>query len=105
MMTEPQNIFLTENRRDILNQESDWSDSAVANERSRINKRTKLVLEELTEIAQSPVIENENAFPPELVAELFEALFTPTIEPAGYDEYRRDLYYHTRRAMDAHEDI
>jgi len=105
MMTQRENIFLTENRRDVLNQESDWSDSAIANERTRINNRTKLALEELAEVAQSPAIDNEKAFPPELVAELFDALFVPTIEPADYDEYRRDLYYHTRRAMDAHEDI
>ncbi|MUW15739.1 hypothetical protein GJ633_14740 [Halorubrum sp. CBA1125] len=59
------NIFLTENRRDVLSGESDFSEKSITNEKSRIRTRTRTALDELIEVAQSAEIENRSVFDPE----------------------------------------
>jgi hypothetical protein len=104
-MTKPENIFLTDKRREVLQGTSDWEDASVANEKSRIKNRARLATAELIDVANSPHIENRKALPPEQVGELIESVVTPRTEPEGYDEYRRDLYFHVRRALDIIEEL
>jgi hypothetical protein len=73
-MTNPENAFLTDNRRDVLNGESDWSDQAISNEKSRIKNRADLALDELIEVAQSPRIDNSEVFDPDTMSQLLSAL-------------------------------
>lgn len=94
-------VMLTDAREQVLNDEYDGSDAALRKQKSRLRNSTHTVLDELTEIAQSPHIDNSKAFPPEKVGELIEALFVPTIEPDEYHDYRKDLYFNVRRPLDA----
>ena len=79
MTSKPENVFLTENRRDVLNAESEWSEASVKNEKSRIKNRATLALDELIEVAESPVIDNTDVFDTEKVARLIHALLTPDV--------------------------
>ncbi|MDB2265997.1 hypothetical protein PM025_18190 [Halorubrum ezzemoulense] len=63
-------VILTENRRDVLDGESDWSEDAIINEKSRIRSKSRTALGELIEIAQSDQIENRSVFDPEKVGTL-----------------------------------
>ena len=73
-MTERENVFLTENRREVLNGTSDWADASISNERSRIKNRAETALDELIEVAASPAIDNEDVFDPETVYTLISIL-------------------------------
>jgi len=93
-------IFLTENRRDVLNSESDWSTQAVRNERSRIKNLARLALTELIEVAESPEIDNADVFDPDEMARLVDALMTggtPITSRWKYDgtadEFRDEYAY------------
>ena len=81
MSETPQNVFLTENRRDVLTGQSDWKDVSIENEKRRIISRANMALVELTEVAQSPEIDNDAVFDPDLVETLVRAL----IEQGGRD--------------------
>lgn len=95
------NIFLTENRRDVLNGESDWSVQSVRNERSRIKNLARLALAELIEVAESPEIDNADVFEPDDVARLVDSLMAPegtAITPrwtydGSSDEFRDEYAY------------
>lgn len=63
-------VILTDNRRDVLNGESDWSDDSIINEKSRIRSRSATALDELIEVAQSSEIENRSVFDPEKIGTL-----------------------------------
>ena len=63
-------VILTDNRRDVLAGESDWSDDAIINEKTRIRKRSRTALGELIEVAQSSEIENRSVFDPEQIGTL-----------------------------------
>jgi len=97
-------VMLTDQREKVLNGEYDGSDAALRKQRSRIRQSTQTVLDELTEIAQSPHIDSSRAFPPEKVGELVEALYIPTIEPEEYDDYQKDLYFNVQRLLNAELD-
>lgn len=87
-MTNRDNIFLTENRRDVLKGTSDWEDASIANEKSRIKNRAKLALEELTEVAESGHIDNTDIFDADDVGQLLEAILHPGqqhLEPGEAD--------------------
>jgi hypothetical protein len=94
-------IFLTENRRDVLNSESDWSTQAIRNERSRIKNLARIALTELIEVAESSEIENADIFEPDDVARLIDSLMAPegtAITPrwtydGDADEYRDEYAY------------
>ena len=80
------NLFLTENRRDVLNDRSDWTEDSVSVEKSRIRAKANLALDELTEIAQSTEIENRSVFDPEQIGTLlFWILNDPAMmgQPGG----------------------
>jgi len=76
------NIFLTGTRRDVLAGESDLEGKSLANEKSRIRTRSRAAIEELTEVAQSPMIENADVFEPEEIGDL---LFFVLRDPGHVD--------------------
>ena len=65
-----QNVFLTDERRAIINEASDLEGQVLANEKRRIREDAKHALLELEEIAQSSEIQNRSVFPPELIGRL-----------------------------------
>jgi hypothetical protein len=67
-MTE--DLFLTENRRDVLDGSTNWADGSVTTEKSRIRGKTKTAISELIEVAQSTEIENRSVFDPEQIGTL-----------------------------------
>lgn len=75
-MTKPENIFLTDKRREVLQGTSDWEDASVANERSRIKNRARLAIAELIEVANSPYIDHTDVFDPDDVDNFIRALLT-----------------------------
>lgn len=76
-------VILTDNRRDVLEGRSDWSDDAIINEKSRIRNKSRTALDELIEVAQSNRIENRSVFDPEQVGML---LFWILNDPAMIDD-------------------
>lgn len=103
----PDNIFLTDERREVLQgKDREITDQSLHNAKSRIRVRTRLALEELTEVAESPEIRNESVFDPESVHQLLIALLTPDQfteieeEPnRDFRNYRRDLYMQLGKAQ------
>lgn len=63
-------LFLTENRREVLDGTTDWTEDSVTVEKSRIRSKADIALNELTEIAQSAEIENHSVFDPEQIGML-----------------------------------
>ena len=64
------NIFLTENRRDVLAGESDFSKKSLTNEKSRVRTRARTAVDELIEVAQSTEVENRSVFDAEQIGTL-----------------------------------
>jgi hypothetical protein len=79
-----EDLFLTENRRNVLDGSTDWAASSVTTEKSRIRGKAKTALDELTEIAQSPEIENRSVFDPEQIGML---LYWILNDPAEMGEF------------------
>lgn len=75
-MAEP-NTFLTEDRQAVLHDNYDGSSSTERVHRRNIKKRSQSALQELTEVAQSPHIDNSEVFDPSDVHALLTALLTP----------------------------
>jgi hypothetical protein len=63
-------VLLTENRRDVLDGRSEWSEDAIINEKTRIRNKSRTALDELIEVAQSSEIENRSVFDPEKLGTL-----------------------------------
>lgn len=78
------NVFLTETRRSVLDGSTDWAKNSVTTEKSRIRGKAKTALDELTEIAQSPEIENQSVFDPE---EIGTFLYWILNDPAQMGEF------------------
>ena len=74
------NLFLTENRRDVLDGASEWSAASITTEKSRIRSKAGAALKELIEVAQSTEIENRSVFDPGEVGTL---LYWILNDPAG----------------------
>lgn len=93
-MAEPDHTFLTESRREILNGESDWEDSSVAVEKSRIKNRAETALNELIEVAKSPEIDHTDVFEEDTVFRLLRSLMLPThrMDEIGTGLIDRDDY-------------
>jgi hypothetical protein len=98
-MVQPENLFLTDTRRQVLEGEYSGSDSNLRTHHSNIRHRSQLALDELIEVARSPKINNAEALPAEKVTTLLEEVYIPLIEPEDYDDYRRDLFYELRRII------
>lgn len=73
-MSEIDNVFLTDTRREVLNGEYEGSDSNRRTHKSNIKKRAKIALAELISVAQSPVIENGDIFKIRQILELYESI-------------------------------
>jgi hypothetical protein len=89
-------VFLTDERRDVLNFDYDGADSTERAHRTNIRARAHTALQELIEVAESPAINHakemqstgEHVFPPEDVRRLLVALLTPNyqnLEPGDDD--------------------
>lgn len=106
-MTDRKNIFLTENRRDVLEGTSDWEQASIQNEKSRIKNRAGNALEELIEVAESPHIDHTDALHPDDVFRLLRALLSASHRldemgtgPITAKDYPDDLQpYHDRLRM------
>lgn len=93
-------IFLTDSRRDVLEgNANDLTEQSLRNAKSRIRVRSRLALEELTEVAESPEIENREVFDPDDVFLFLRALLLPDEyvpidgePPEDYQEYRDRLH-------------
>jgi hypothetical protein len=84
-MSEP-NAFLTDERRAVLAGDYDGSESVERTHKSRIRQRARSAIEELIEVAQSPVIENSDVFSPSQIGTLlFWIMHDPaeTTTPSG----------------------
>lgn len=76
------NLFLTENRRDVLDGASEWSAASITTEKSRIRSKAGAALKELIEVAQSTEIENRSVFDPgEVGTLLYWILNDPALFP------------------------
>lgn len=62
--------FLTDERRAVLTGEYDGTESVRRTHQSRIRARARSAIQELTEVAQSPHIDNRDIFDPEEIGTL-----------------------------------
>lgn len=93
-------IFLTDSRRDVLEANADdLTDQSLRNAKSRIRVRSRLALEELTEVAESMEIENSEVFDPDDVFRFLRALMLPDEyvapdeePPEDFQQYRDRLH-------------
>lgn len=75
-------LFLTENRRDVLDGTSEWSEASITTEKSRIRGKATAAIVELIEVAQSTAIENRSVFDPEEIGTLlYWILNDPAVMP------------------------
>jgi hypothetical protein len=69
-------VILTEKRRDVLNQEYSGAGSSERTHHSLIRQRSQTALDELVEVAESPVIHNPDVFDTKTLAKLVKTLLT-----------------------------
>lgn len=110
--------FLTDARRDILNDEYDGADATRRSHKSKIRSRSRTALMELIEVARSDEIDNVGVFEPNELARLLNALMvpddglTPRSNFEGTDEeyrteylYQLHLHSRLRHELDAFDDL
>ena len=76
-MGDEPSAFLTETRRAVLEGNYTGQENTYRTHKARIRARSQAALEELVEVAQSPYIDNTEAFDTENIAMLIHALFVP----------------------------
>lgn len=67
-------VFLTDSRRDVLEGTTDLTEQSLYNAKSRIRTRARLALDELTEVAASPEIDNADIFTEQEIKRLVSLL-------------------------------
>jgi len=78
MTDRPQRIFLTDKRRQVLeNDTDDLSEKAVRGHEYRIRVRARMALEELIEVYESDVIDNSEVFESHQIIKLLQELVQP----------------------------
>lgn len=93
-------VFLTDTRRDVLEGTADQlNDQSLLNEKSRIRKRARLAIEELIEVADSPEIDNETVFEPELVGKLVQSIISDGGGLIENTDYRNEIYVELDRPI------
>jgi len=103
-------VFLTDERRDVLNGEYDGADSTERAHKTNIRSRGRAALDELIEVAASPAIHNGDVFDTEQVYILISTLLrgrgglihgeeTPTAK-----EVREKVDHHKASAWKPEED-
>lgn len=102
----PKQILLTDARRKVLRGEHDGAESTIRTQQSRIRTRSKMALDELIEVAESPYVDTKDVFDPETVGDLLYALLLPDApvlpdEEASEEhrEYQQDLYVEIDRVL------
>ena len=68
-------VFLTPERRSVLEGRRDHSSGSTSTHKVRIRRRAKRALEELIEVAESDEIDKEDVFNPDQIRRLLIALF------------------------------
>lgn len=101
-------VFLTDTRRSVLEGDYEGKDNYRRAHETRIRKKTRIALNELIEVAESPQIRNEDVFDPADVRTLLEAILGPvdTIDPfsehfddrADRRDYRQQ-YHHELQVL------
>lgn len=71
-------VFLTDERRQVINGNYDGNESTEISHRANIKNKGSLALEELTEIAESPHIDHIDVFDSDDVHQFLRALLTGT---------------------------
>jgi hypothetical protein len=71
-------VILTEQRERLLSGKYEGSDTAERAQRHRLKNSTKVAIDELIQIAESPVLDNSDVFDPDDVFRLLRALYTPS---------------------------
>lgn len=101
-------VFLTDQRRAVLEGEYDGNEDTLRSHKSKIRERARTALEELREVAESPHIDNDDVFKTGELAGLIHGLMAPrgtTITPRWnydgddsefFDEYRSQIIIHRR---------
>lgn len=92
-------VFLTEARREVLQGSTDLTGQSLQNQKSRIRVRSRLALEELTEVAESPEIDNTGVFDPDEVFRFLRALMIPD-EPVAVDEEPSEAFLEYRERLE-----
>jgi hypothetical protein len=93
--------FLTESRREVLAGEWDGEPSTERTKKSQIRTRARAAVGELIEVADSPVIENNDVFEPEEVGRLLAAILNdPSQMPTA-----GGLIVEDAEATDAPDDV
>lgn len=90
-------VFLTDKRRAVLEGEADeLADATIRNHKSRIRTRARIALEELTEVAMSDEIDNDDIFTPQQLDTLLRAILgdLEEIEPLYEMETQDEEYEH-----------
>jgi hypothetical protein len=86
-MGKPDNIFLTDTRKEYLNNPESFSEDAQHAHFYRVRDRAQMALEELIEVYQSDVIDNSELFEPSDVHRLFDALLGDPTEITPRNKY------------------
>lgn len=76
-MGDKPSVFLTDERREVLNGNYDGKANTERTHKSRIRARATTALDELTEVAKSPHIDHTEVFEPDAVFRFLRALLTP----------------------------
>jgi len=97
-MARPDNVFLTDDRQDVLNGDWEGLGSTRRSHLSNIRHRTRLALRELREVANSEEIDNAKVFDPDDLRALLEALLMDRVE--GPFEHEPADPDHARDAQD-----
>jgi hypothetical protein len=92
-------VILTEKRREVLNQEYDGSGSSERTHHSLTRQQSQTALEELVEVAESPIIHNPDVFDAETVVNLVSALLTipDHLDPENPDDHTALMNYYQHR--------
>lgn len=80
-------VFLTDERRDVLNGDYDGKANTERTHKSRIRSRSKTALHELTEMAKSPHIDHTEVLKPDDVFQFLRAILTPDHTHHRTDEF------------------
>lgn len=107
----PDRVLLTDTRREVLKGTYDGAESSKRTQKSRIRTRSRLALDELIEVAESPHIDSADVFDPSKVSQLLYALMLPDEpvlpgeEPSEeHQEYQRELYVEIDRVLRVYQE-
>jgi len=96
-------VFLTDERRDVLNGEYDGVDSTKRAHKTNIRNRARTALDELIKVADSPAIDNDDVFDTEQVYTLIAILLRGRGGLIHGDDEEAPTAKEVRRGVDHHK--